>query len=78
MTDRIADIWGTRTPRARGESWPVRVDEHLEEGVDPQAVTWFQSARVLCSNGCGMDVAVATAASSACAGAPTTGPSRSK
>src|SRR3954447_18360375 len=58
MTDRIADIWGTRTPHARGTAWPVRVDQFLEEGVDEADVEWVQSACVLCSMDCGMDVAV--------------------
>jgi hypothetical protein len=25
--DRVQDIWGRRTPHARGTAWPVRVDE---------------------------------------------------
>src|SRR3954452_18670109 len=33
MTDRIANPWGTRTPFGRGEEWPVRVDQFLEEGI---------------------------------------------
>ncbi len=32
MPDRIADIWGGRTPFARGEQWPVRVDQALADG----------------------------------------------
>lgn len=59
MTDRIADIWGTRTPHARGTRWPVRVDTSLEDGITPDDVDhWVQSACVLCSNGCGCDIAV--------------------
>ncbi len=59
MVDRIADIWGTRTPFARGESWSVRVDQLLADGVGEADVDrWVQSACVLCSNGCGMDIAV--------------------
>src|SRR3954452_14389738 len=58
MTDRIADIWGTRTPHARGARWPVRVDQFLEDGVAEAEVEWVQSACVLCSMDCGMDVAV--------------------
>src|SRR4051812_9852893 len=58
MTDRIADIWGTRTPHGRGAAWPVRVDRFLEEGVDEADVEWVQSACVLCSMDCGLDVAV--------------------
>jgi anaerobic selenocysteine-containing dehydrogenase len=59
MVDRIADIWGTRTPYARGERWPVRVDQTLAPGVAEGDVDrWVQSACVLCSNGCGCDIAV--------------------
>ncbi|MEU0090627.1 nitrate reductase [Kribbella sp. NPDC006257] len=58
-TDRIADIWGPRTPQARGETWPVRVDQELADGVTADQVDrWVQSACVLCSNGCGCDIAV--------------------
>ncbi|WP_269811160.1 molybdopterin oxidoreductase family protein [Kineosporia rhizophila] len=57
--DRISDIWGPRTPHAKGTVWPARVDTHLDEGVDAQEVDrWVQSACVLCSNGCGCDIAV--------------------
>src|SRR3954454_12263929 len=48
--DSVADVWGERTPYF-GE-WPVRVDERTTE--DPER--WVQSACVLCSNGCGMDI----------------------
>jgi ferredoxin-nitrate reductase len=58
VTDRIGDIWGDRTPHAAGADWPVRVDQYLEDGVDEAAVKWLQSACVLCSNGCGIDIAV--------------------
>src|SRR3954468_10046309 len=59
MVDRIADIWGTRTPFARGGRWPVRVDQKLAEGLAEQDVDrWVQSACVLCSNGCACDIAV--------------------
>jgi anaerobic selenocysteine-containing dehydrogenase len=57
--DRIADIWGERTAHARGTVWPARVDMHLADGLAEQDVDrWVQSACVLCSNGCGMDIAV--------------------
>lgn len=49
----ISDIWGARTPYF-DEAWPERIDEQLEEEPDH----WVQSACVLCSNGCGMDIAV--------------------
>lgn len=50
--DSITDIWGERQPYY-GE-WPVRVDERLDAEPDH----WVQSACVLCSNGCGLDIAV--------------------
>src|SRR6266480_663529 len=56
--DRTADVWGERTPFAADSEWPARVDTNLalpESEVD----RWVQSACVLCSNGCGMDIAVA-------------------
>ncbi|HEX5568868.1 MAG TPA: nitrate reductase [Streptomyces sp.] len=57
--DRIADIWGPRTPHPKGTVWPVRVDQYLEPGVREEDVDrWVQSACVLCSNGCGCDIAV--------------------
>jgi len=59
MVDRIADIWGSRTPFAQGELWPVRVDSKLEDGLEEKDIDrWVQSACVLCSNGCGCDIAV--------------------
>jgi ferredoxin-nitrate reductase len=58
MQDRVADIWGERTPHARGTPWPERVDEYLADGVSASDVEWFQSACVLCSSGCGLDIAV--------------------
>src|SRR5215204_2329031 len=58
MVDRIADIWGRRTPHGSGTEWPARVDEFLDVGVDGAAVDWVPSACVLCSNGCGLDIAV--------------------
>jgi anaerobic selenocysteine-containing dehydrogenase len=57
--DRIADIWGPRTPHGREAIWPVRVDQQLADGVGESDVDrWVQSACVLCSNGCGCDIAV--------------------
>jgi ferredoxin-nitrate reductase len=58
VTDRIADIWGGRTAYAAGEEWPARTDQYLADGVAEADVTWVQSACVLCSMDCGMDVAV--------------------
>jgi anaerobic selenocysteine-containing dehydrogenase len=57
--DRIAEPWGGRTPYGRGQSWPVRVDTYLQDGVSEDAVDrWVQSASVLHSNGDGLDIAV--------------------
>jgi ferredoxin-nitrate reductase len=50
--DSIKNIWGERTPHYG--QWPVRVDQRME--VEPDK--WVQSACVLCSNGCGMDIGV--------------------
>jgi ferredoxin-nitrate reductase len=60
VPDRTADIWGGRTPFAAGGVWPIRVDQMLADGVREEDVErWVQSACVLCSNGCGLDIAVA-------------------
>ena len=58
LEGRLSDIWGPRTPYGRGDVWPTRVDQLLEPGVDASGVEWVQSACVLCSNGCGLDIAV--------------------
>jgi anaerobic selenocysteine-containing dehydrogenase len=59
VVDRIADVWGPITEFAAGEEWPRRVDMKLADGIAPEEVDrWVQSACVLCSNGCGMDIAV--------------------
>ncbi|MEU4393129.1 nitrate reductase [Kribbella sp. NPDC023855] len=58
MVDRIADIWGDRTPYAAGSDWPERVDQYVDAGVPEAEIKWVQSACVLCSNGCGVDIAV--------------------
>ena len=50
--DSIADIWGDRTPFEG--AWPERVDERTT--AKPER--WVQSACVLCSNGCGLDIGV--------------------
>lgn len=47
-----ADVWGERTPQ-EGD-WPQRVDYHLADTPD----RWVQSACVLCSNGCALDIGV--------------------
>jgi ferredoxin-nitrate reductase len=54
MASRIDDLWGARTPYARGAEWPARVDEH----TDGRAERWVQSACVLCSHGCGLEIGV--------------------
>jgi anaerobic selenocysteine-containing dehydrogenase len=59
MVDRIANPWGTRTPYARGERWPVRVDMRLDDGITPDDVDeWVPTASILHSNGDALDIAV--------------------
>src|SRR5436190_12274718 len=48
------DIWGVRTPFTGSNQWPERVDHRITEQPD----RWVQSACVLCSNGCGLDIGV--------------------
>jgi anaerobic selenocysteine-containing dehydrogenase len=55
---RIADPWGERLPYGRDQEWPVRQDQHLADGVDPEQVEWFLSASILHSNGDEIDIAV--------------------
>src|SRR5436853_195903 len=55
--DRTANVWGDRTPLERGMPLPPRVDSHVEV-ADGDIDRWVQSACVLCSNGCGLDIAV--------------------
>jgi anaerobic selenocysteine-containing dehydrogenase len=50
--DSIANIWGERTPYVG--DWPERVDERTLAQPD----AWVQSACVLCSNGCALDIGV--------------------
>lgn len=50
--ERVHDPWGPRSPYLG--DWPVRVDVHTVDDPDH----WVQSACVLCSNGCAMDVGV--------------------
>ncbi|RDW64542.1 molybdopterin oxidoreductase family protein [Aspergillus mulundensis] len=50
--DSIKNIWGERTPYKH--QWPTRCDSHLVDTPDK----WVQSACVLCSNGCGLDIGV--------------------
>jgi ferredoxin-nitrate reductase len=51
MADRIAGPWGERTPYARCEAWPVRVDMQLADGLEERDVDrWVPSASLLHSN----------------------------
>jgi anaerobic selenocysteine-containing dehydrogenase len=56
--DRIAEPWGSRTPHGPGDDWPVRVDMHLQQGADPDAVDWVETASILHSNGDALEIAV--------------------
>src|SRR5436190_20866887 len=56
--NRTADVWGERTPFAGESEWPARVDTNLTV-PESEVERWVQSACVLCSNGCGIDIAVA-------------------
>jgi anaerobic selenocysteine-containing dehydrogenase len=57
--DRIAEPWGTRTPYGPGDTWPVRVDTYLDQGLSVEDVDrWVQSATILHSNGDALDIAV--------------------
>jgi anaerobic selenocysteine-containing dehydrogenase len=57
--DAIADPWGTRTPFPAGGTWPVRVDQHLADGVaEADVQRWVRTASLLHSNGDAMDIAV--------------------
>jgi len=51
--DSIVDVWGERTPHVNGK-WPARVDARTVE--EPEK--WVQSACILCSNDCGLDIGV--------------------
>jgi anaerobic selenocysteine-containing dehydrogenase len=57
--ERIENPWGARTLFAQDGRWPDRVDQYLAAGVaEADVERWVQSCCVLCSNGCGMDIAV--------------------
>jgi ferredoxin-nitrate reductase len=63
VPDRIADLWGERTPYGpsggKATPWPIRVDAFLEPGIDEADVDrWVPTASVLHSNGDGLDIAV--------------------
>ena len=53
--DGVQDVWGAEAPYYGAGRWPPRVDWKLDERPEK----WVQSACVLCSNGCGVDIAVA-------------------
>src|SRR5258705_821550 len=50
--DSISQIWGERAPYF--ETWSDRIDERTIGVAD----RWIQSACVLCSNGCGIEIGV--------------------
>src|SRR3954453_13344002 len=50
----VQDVWGDRTPFVGAEQWPQRIDYRVTD--EPER--WIQSACVLCSNGCGVDIGV--------------------
>src|SRR5215213_11190638 len=52
--DSIKNIWGTRKSFFGNGEWPERVDQNLIEKPDK----WVQSACVLCSYGCALDIGV--------------------
>jgi ferredoxin-nitrate reductase len=54
MAERVVDPWGVRRPYPRGGDWPIRVDENVVGPVE----RWVQSACVLCSHGCALDIGV--------------------
>ncbi|MEV6319041.1 nitrate reductase [Streptomyces sp. NPDC051776] len=57
--DRITDPWGGALPGSRGARWPSRTDQWLADGVrEEQVDRWVRSPCLLCSNGCGLDIAV--------------------
>ncbi|HET8595475.1 MAG TPA: nitrate reductase [Intrasporangium sp.] len=57
--DRITDVWGARTPYARGGRWPERTDVHLAQGVSTDDVDrWVRTASTLHSNGDAFDLGV--------------------
>jgi anaerobic selenocysteine-containing dehydrogenase len=58
-SDRVANVFGEATPHSPKTVWPARVDQHLDDGLSERDVDRLvQSACLLCSNGCGADIAV--------------------
>jgi len=59
VADRTVDVPGPAAPHAAGTEWAPRVDQYLEDGLGEEDVDrWVKSACLLCSNGCGCDIAV--------------------
>lgn len=55
-----SSTFGARAPYASGASWPQRVDGFLQNGLAQQRIErWVRSACLMCSNGCGLEIAVA-------------------
>ncbi len=52
--DSIRNTWGVRTPFQGDGQWPARLDQRTVDEPD----RWVQSACVLCSNACALDVGV--------------------
>lgn len=52
--DSIADVWGDACGFFGEDQWPARVDYAVSE--EPER--WVQSACLLCSNGCALDIGV--------------------
>ena len=72
--DRIAEPWGTRTPYAPGQTWPIRVDQFLADGIAEADVDrWVQSASILTPTAARWTSASRTAGSSASAAGRWTG-----
>ncbi len=52
--DSILDTWGARSPFQGEGQWPARLDQRTVDEPD----RWVQSACVLCSNACALDIGV--------------------
>jgi ferredoxin-nitrate reductase len=53
--DSIRDVWGPRTPFYGRDQWPERI---IDLRTSEQPDRWVQSACLLCSNGCAVDIGV--------------------
>ncbi|BGP16913.1 hypothetical protein JCM10213_007358 [Rhodosporidiobolus nylandii] len=58
-SEKVEEMWGERKPfnAHEGKEWEDRVDYMLLE-PEEKIEKWVQSACVLCSNGCGIDIGV--------------------